>query len=48
LLVAGTGNQNILVNRANIEANIPVRLFLNANITIGIINKGLIYQLNIL
>jgi hypothetical protein len=48
LLVVGTGNQNILVKRANIEANIPVRLFLYANMTIGIINRGLIYQLNIL
>jgi len=26
----------------------PVKLFLNANITIGIINSGLIYQLNVL
>ena len=48
LLVAGTENQNMLVNRANIEANIPVKLFLNANMTIGIIKRGLMYQLNTL
>lgn len=44
-LVVGAGNQNILVNSPNTEANIPVRLFLKANNTIGIMNIGLIYQL---
>lgn len=45
LLAVGAGNQNILVNSPNTEANIPVRLFLKANNTIGIMNIGLIYQL---
>lgn len=31
-LAAGTGNQNMLVNRANIEADMPAKLFLKANI----------------
>ena len=48
LLSAGAGNQNMLVKSANIDANMPVKLFLKANITIGIIKSGLIYQLKTL
>lgn len=39
LLVSGAGNQNILVNKANIETNIPLKLLLKAKNTIGIIYR---------
>lgn len=48
LLSIGAGNQNMLVNNANIDANIPVNFLLKAKTTIGIINNGLIYQLKTL
>ena len=45
---AGSGNQNILVNKQNIDAKVMVYDLLNAPSAIGIIKRGLIYQLNVL